>query len=320
MSSPRRPSAPAQWEEPNLRSYDLIVLSSSAGKDSAAMMHVAVEACRAAGVMDRVRVVHCDLGREDWERVPELAARHAARYELLLTVVRREGDSLLAYAERRGMWPSSQARWCTSTFKRDVCRKLMTAWTTEIRDSGVTDRPVRILDVMGLRADESAARARKPSFAFNPSASNSRRRVDTWLPVHGLSLRDVQRLHEEHQLELHQAYRLGMRRLSCSFCVLAGTTDLVRAARLRPRMAHEYAGVEARTGHAFRDGQPISQIIALAAADDEAQDLTLFAGDASPATWACPTWPPLSHPIHSDEHTAHSRRAPGPGPLDAATA
>lgn len=60
-------------DRPNLSDYDVILISSSAGKDSRAALDVTVEAARAAGVLDRV-VVHADLGEEEWPATLELAA------------------------------------------------------------------------------------------------------------------------------------------------------------------------------------------------------------------------------------------------------
>lgn len=46
---------------PSLTDYDVILVNSSAGKDSQASLDVVVEQARAAGVLDRVVVVHADL-------------------------------------------------------------------------------------------------------------------------------------------------------------------------------------------------------------------------------------------------------------------
>lgn len=63
---------------PELADYDRILVNSSAGKDSQASLHVVAMAARAAGVSDRIVVVHADLGDAEWDGVPQLAAEHAA--------------------------------------------------------------------------------------------------------------------------------------------------------------------------------------------------------------------------------------------------
>jgi hypothetical protein len=60
----------------------------------------------------------------------------------------------------------------------------------------------------------------------------------------------------------HPAYAAGMPRLSCSFCVLASRSALVRAAQLRPDLAAEYAEVEAEIDHRFTNALSMADIIA----------------------------------------------------------
>ncbi|MGW3246610.1 hypothetical protein [Streptomyces sp. NPDC001070] len=63
---------------PDLADADLILANSSAGKDSQAMLHHVVQLADAAGVRDRVQVVHCDLGDVEWPGTRDLAAAQAA--------------------------------------------------------------------------------------------------------------------------------------------------------------------------------------------------------------------------------------------------
>jgi 3'-phosphoadenosine 5'-phosphosulfate sulfotransferase (PAPS reductase)/FAD synthetase len=136
-----------------------------------------------AGVLDRLVVVHCDLGIAEWEDTRELAERQAAAYGLRFEVVMREqGNLLQAIKERHEKlrtkgdtttpaWPSSQARYCTSDHKRGQVRKLMTKLVAGFGDLG---RPVRILNCMGMRAEESPARKKRTLLEFDvppPTAS-----------------------------------------------------------------------------------------------------------------------------------------------------
>lgn len=285
---------------PDFATYDLIVVSSSGGKDSAVVLDRTVKLAEAAGVRDRIHVVHAELGDVEWPGVPELAARHAARYGLPFHTVAHD-LSLIELIERRGRWPSSSARYCTSDAKRGPIRKLLTALVRDLRESGeVTGRPVRILSVLGMRAEESAARAKRPAFSFDAGASNGRRHVDEWLAVHHYTLEDVRRVHETEQLELHPAYRpgAGMSRLSCSLCVLAGREDLHRAVRLRPTLTARYAAMEQQMGHTFQHGCSIADLQAGAAAPPA---MTLFAPADAGLDWDCPTWPPNLRPEDLDQ-------------------
>jgi predicted phosphoadenosine phosphosulfate sulfurtransferase len=59
---------------PDLGGYDWVVLSSSAGKDSQAMLDYVVEQCDRARVpRERLVVAHADLGRVEWPGTRALA-------------------------------------------------------------------------------------------------------------------------------------------------------------------------------------------------------------------------------------------------------
>lgn len=60
----------------NLHSYDIILVNSSAGKDSQAMLDVIYQLADVEGVQDRITVVHCDLGRVEWKGTRELAGSY----------------------------------------------------------------------------------------------------------------------------------------------------------------------------------------------------------------------------------------------------
>jgi 3'-phosphoadenosine 5'-phosphosulfate sulfotransferase (PAPS reductase)/FAD synthetase len=92
---------------PLLTAYDVILVNSSAGKDSQAMLDLIIERAKAEGVLDRVVVVHCDLGRVEWKGTRELAEEQARHYGVRFEVVSRPQGDLLQHIEQRGMWPSS---------------------------------------------------------------------------------------------------------------------------------------------------------------------------------------------------------------------
>lgn len=145
----------------------------------------------------------------------------------------------------------------TSATKRDVARKF---YTQTVRESGITGRPVRLLTVLGLRAAESRARARRPVLAVDAAASNGRREVTAWHPVHGMSTAEVWDTVRASGAPSHHIYR-HIDRLSCSLCPVASRANLVAAARLRPNLAAEYAAVEEEIGHRFQAHRSMAQII-----------------------------------------------------------
>jgi 3'-phosphoadenosine 5'-phosphosulfate sulfotransferase (PAPS reductase)/FAD synthetase len=97
--------------------------------------------------------------------------------------------------------------------------------------------------------------------------SNSRRIVDTWLPIHGWDLETVWARIAAAGTRPHLSYRVGFARASCVFCIYSPRSALVRAARLHPELAAEYAAVEARIGHRFRADVSMAEVIAEAVTD-----------------------------------------------------
>lgn len=259
---------------PDLASYAVILVNISGGKDSQAALDVTVTAATAAGARSRVVAVFADLGADDeWPGTAELAAEHAGHYGIRFEVVRREvtaedgtrrPQGLIEHIEQRGKWPDAARRYCTSDAKRAPVYRLMTRLTAEQRQLG-TPAPVRLLNVLGLRAGESPRRAMLPPLARDDRASNTLRHVDQWLPIHAWETAHVWERIAAAGTRPHPIYALGMPRLSCRFCVLASRPALTLAARLDPAGAQRRADLETTMGHQFRADLSMRQIIADAA-------------------------------------------------------
>ncbi|MGI5137794.1 MULTISPECIES: phosphoadenosine phosphosulfate reductase family protein [unclassified Streptomyces] len=232
-------------------------------------------------------VVHADLGRVEWGGTKELAAEQARLLGVRFEVVRAKGADLLervvlryaqlkAKAEEEAIkagkdpttvkvppaWPSSSARWCTSDVKRTPIRTLYTRLTGELSHLG---RPVRILACIGQRAAESDSRAKLAPVEIDRAASNGKRHITTWRPIHGRSDTAVWREIARSGLPYHEAYDWGNLRLSCMFCVLGCVGDLVNAARRVPEMAADYARTEVIAKADFKLGLSMGEIIRRAA-------------------------------------------------------
>lgn len=245
--------------EPDLTWYDVILASISGGKDSMSMLRLLVARCTAAGIpLSRVVCVFADLGDDDeWPGTPEIAALHAAYYGLRFITVHRlvpdpdgggkKPQSLIEHIWDRGMWPDPRNRYCTSDLKRGPIRTAMTMLANELRAAGtVTGRPVRILSVMGMRAQESVTRRLMKPFSHDESATYPTTRwVDEWLPIHSWTLEDIWDDIAESGVPYHYAYDIGLGRLSCVSCILAPRAALVLAARANPRNAYLRVLVEA---------------------------------------------------------------------------
>lgn len=258
------PSIPALAATPNLSEFDVILINTSAGKDSLVMLEAVATEINRQRFTGQVVAVFADLGdRVEWPGTRELAERQVARYGWRFEVaVRTDGLDLLAGIEKRGMWPSSTARYCTSDWKRAPIRRLMTRLADEHRAVGGTG-PCRILNCMGLRAEESSARAKKSPYELDTSASNGRRQVYNWLPVfHWTAASDVWPTIRTLGLAYHPAYDVpNVDRLSCAMCVLAKPSQIEATILALPGIAREYAAAERRMGHLFKQNWSIADAV-----------------------------------------------------------
>lgn len=244
----------------NLHDYDRVILNTSSGKDSQTIVRLVSQLAAAQGY-DRARMVcaHADLGEMEWPGTVELASAQSKHYGLRFWKMARPQGDLLTHIEQRGMWPSNTARYCTSDHKRGQIRKLMTELVQEIT-LGFRRPTVRILNVMGMRADESPARSKLQPFAHDASASNIKRHVDTWLPIHAWSTKDVWTDIKASGVPYHKAYDLGMPRLSCVFCIFSPPAALMIAGRNNPELLAKYVAAEKRMDHTFRKDFPIERV------------------------------------------------------------
>jgi 3'-phosphoadenosine 5'-phosphosulfate sulfotransferase (PAPS reductase)/FAD synthetase len=240
----------------DLTKWDVIIINTSAGKDSQAMMDYLVEIAKDQGVLNRVIAVHADLGRVEWKGTRELAEEQCAHYGIKLHVVSREKGDLLTQIEERGMFPDSQNRYCTSDQKRDQIAKIFTQIVKELS----LGRQARILNCMGLRADESPMRAKKAAKEVDKRNTNTKREVTVWLPIHTWTTAQVWLRIKASGVRHHPAYDLGMPRLSCCFCVFAPKAALMIAGKANPELLAEYVRVEKKIGHTFRHGFRIEEI------------------------------------------------------------
>lgn len=243
---------------PNPHDFRWIVVNSSGGKDSQTALRAVVEVCDLSGFpRSRIVISHQCLGAMEWPGTLDLVKRQAAHYGLRVEVSSYRDKtgaepSLLDYVRKRRRWPSSQQRFCTSEFKRGPGGRVIVKLFREAAG--------RVLNVYGFRADESTARAKKKVFVRNERFSSSARDVWDWLPIHNWSEGEVWRSIRESGVPSHDAYRLGMPRLSCRFCIFAPRAALIIAGRANPELLDEYCAVEAEIGHTFQNGRSIASI------------------------------------------------------------
>ena len=241
-----------------LHHYDLIVINTSGGKDSVCAIIEVLQLTQEQGWRGPVHLSHQDLGDMEWAGVSELVWRQASHFNLPLTVSTRikDGiqDSILAYVLRRGKWPSNKQRWCTSDFKRAPGQKVL-------RQLAAQHGAKSVLNVFGFRAQESSSRAKRSVLSPNKALTTRSRKVYDYLPIHGWDLKNVWATIRAHNVPMHQAYALGMPRLSCQFCIFAPKEALLIAGLNDPAKLNRYIEVEKATGHTFRNGFSLMSIL-----------------------------------------------------------
>jgi 3'-phosphoadenosine 5'-phosphosulfate sulfotransferase (PAPS reductase)/FAD synthetase len=260
------PAAPAAAAEFDWDRNDVVVVGDSGGKDSGVLVHEVCTQAAKAGALHKVRVLHCDLGRTpsghliEWPGAEDVARRHAALYDVPFVVRRsKRWPSLWDRILDHGNWPGYFARFCTSDTKTAVGRD----YVDELADGLRLGRPIRAGYAMGMRAEESRARAAKPVIERHRMTAKTLRFVTTWLPVHHLKTDQVWKIHRDNGIPWHPAYeRMG--RLSCRACPLAKREDLIESARMNPGIFDEWAGAEESMGKPFKKNLTLKRIIELA--------------------------------------------------------
>jgi len=246
----------------DLHQFHHVVVSSSGGKDSQAQLSVV---CRMAAEqrypLARITVAHADLGRSEWPGTGRLAREQADHHGVAFRLVKRPQGDLLTQVEARGMWPSSKQRYCTSDQKRGQLAKVVTALHREARQAGHTG-PFEVLECLGMRAQESPARAKLDRLSRNDRLSTKTRTVTTWLPLHHWGVDDVWREIKRSGAPHHRAYDLGMPRLSCMFCIFSPKAGLVLAGRENRASLVEHVQVEKKIGHQFRVNLSLAEVLA----------------------------------------------------------
>lgn len=216
-----------------VRSDAALCVSISGGKDSQAMLAAIAAAHGARRWGAGLYAIHADLGRAEWRESLPHCERLCADLGIHLEVVRRpQGDLLQEIQDRqakltdtgRSAWPTATQRYCTADQKRDqiVKAKRRPFWPdaanrycTADQKRTPIDKAARahslVVSAMGMRGDESRARAKRATFtidqtltakryrelpaeealaAWEASGATARLAFD-WLAIHGWSVEDV---------------------------------------------------------------------------------------------------------------------------------
>lgn len=239
----------------------LFALNDSGGKDSQAMRIRVMEMLRGMGRASQAIVVHAALGEVEWEGALE-HARQGAERDALPFVVARAPKTLLSMVEGRfasrpevPSWPSASHRQCTSDLKRGPI-------TREVRRHAKANGYDVVVNCMGLRAEESARRAKATILSRNDTNSTATREWHDWLPIHRLTLAEVWATIAAAGERPHPAYAAGNERLSCVFCILGSGRDARNGAIHRPELFARYVALEQATGYTMHQSLVPLEVLA----------------------------------------------------------
>ncbi|MFC0009672.1 phosphoadenosine phosphosulfate reductase family protein [Devosia nitrariae] len=233
----------------------LFVINHSAGKDSQAM----TIRLRSVIPAEQLLVIHADLGEVEWSGNRTHILDTIGSLELV--VCRNPNKTLLSMVEQRGMWPSAGQRQCTSDLKRGPIE-------TAIRRHLAAHPEFNglVVSCLGIRAAESPARSKQRPFRYSERNSKNGRSWYEWLPIFEMSTEEVFGTIAAAHQEPHWAYRAGMSRLSCVFCIMASRSDLRTAAQLNPELYARYVDLEKRIGHTLSmSGQTLEEVTGMTA-------------------------------------------------------
>ncbi|WP_425953122.1 phosphoadenosine phosphosulfate reductase family protein [Ralstonia pseudosolanacearum] len=248
----------------------VVAVGVSGGKDSDACAIAVARHLDQIGFKGPRLLVHSDLGRIEWKDSLPSCERLARRLGWELLVVRRQAGDMLDRWEVR--WQNSVSR-----YEDLSCVKLILPWSTpsmrfctsemktHLISSALRKRFPQgdILNVTGIRRQESKNRSKMPIWAPNSELKRRGGVGITWNAIIDWPVQDVVYAIQDAGLSLHEAYtKYGMSRVSCCFCIMSSEADLIASATCDDN--HEpyirMVELEVRSSFAFQGNRWLSDV------------------------------------------------------------
>lgn len=210
----------------------VFVASVSGGKDSTAtflLMRALAEQRAAEGRKFDVRYVFADTVWEAQETYDYLAMIER-EFGITIDRVGTPGGMVAKIRERAG-FPARKQRWCTRELKVFAIRAY--------HDAIMEREGVDTVSVIGIRAEESADRAKMPVFGFDDLWGGY-----VWRPMIAASIGDVLAVHHAAGIPVNPLYRKGFSRVGCNPCIYATKEEIALTAEHFPARIDQIRGLE----------------------------------------------------------------------------
>jgi 3'-phosphoadenosine 5'-phosphosulfate sulfotransferase (PAPS reductase)/FAD synthetase len=142
------------------------------------------------------------------------------KIERALAVLKPTGNPFLDLCLWKGRFPSTMARFCTEHLKILPFNEQVLFPAMKKYD--------KVETWVGVRADESAARAKLPEREMDDTGAEIVRPILTW------TVEDVFGMHKKHGIDPNPLYTQGMGRVGCMPCVSCGKEELRQIAMRFP--------------------------------------------------------------------------------------
>lgn len=171
-------------------------------------------------------------------------------FGLPLTVVKSLTKNFLTMVEHRKKFPGMQTRQCTSDLKRGPIMR-------HIRNH-VSD-PI-VINCLGMRAQESAGRAKLKRLSRNRKETNGKRTIWNWHPILNWTEEQVSEYLRNRSIPIHPVYK-HLRRFSCQVCIFMTQHDLNQVAKHDPEAIQIIDSIEKRIGFTMFQKGPIKTLL-----------------------------------------------------------
>lgn len=145
--------------------------------------------------------------------IPELPAEVLPDVEAIEALVGTSPSAFVRVAVYKAMFPSRRIRWCTQMLK-------VKPFLAYVGDE-------EIVNVVGIRAEESAARARLPERELMPGAEH----IEVWRPLMQWTEAQVIDIHQRHGVRPCPLYLRGSKRVGCWPCIQSSKGELAELAK-----------------------------------------------------------------------------------------